>query len=302
MQTPEVDVATCGDTVVATVDLPDGRRLVVRQAEPDDRDDLVALYQRLPTHDLWLRFFTAASPSPTFLEGWLTIAERGGLLLIAVVEEASGRTTLVGEAGYSRLADGDGELGITVDPAWRGWLGPWLLAVLLREAAERGIANLQAVVMLSNRPMLTTLRSHHPVVMEQEAYDEVRLVLPTAGPAPTWPEAGDRPRIVVEAISGKWVGEEAAREAGFDVRTCRGPGAMAPCPLLDQGACPLVEGADVVVVALPAAGAATRELIDAHRDDPDRVVLVPAFGSPGPFGCETAEEVVEGIRRRLGIV
>ena len=39
--------------------------------------------------------------------------------------------TLVGEAGYTLLSDGDGELAITVDPEWRGWLGSWLLDALV---------------------------------------------------------------------------------------------------------------------------------------------------------------------------
>lgn len=285
---------------VASVELPDGRRLLARPAGVDDRRALTELYRRLPSEDLWSRFFTAAAPSPTFVDRWLNIADRGGLLLVALVEERSGRTTLIGEAGYSLLADGDGELGITVDPDWRGWLGPWLLAVLLREAAARGVPNLQAVVLVTNRPMMTMLQRRHPAVMEQDAYDEIRLVVATSGPTPTWPAGGDRPRILVEAMSGRWTGEAAARAAGFDVRTCRGPSESRSCPLLTGGSCPLADGADAVVVALPPAAAVTRELIVAHREHPERQLIVPAFGSPGPDGCQTAEEVVDGIRRAIG--
>jgi hypothetical protein len=285
---------------VASVDLPDGRHLLVRLASVDDRQALTDLYRRLPSEDLWFRFFTAAAPSPTFVDRWLKIADRGGLLLVAFVEERSGRSTLVGEAGYSLLADGDGELGITVDPNWRGWLGPWLLAVLLREAASRGIPNLQAAVQVTNRPMITTLQRQHPAVMEQDAYDEIRLVLATSGVTPTWPAGEKRPRILVEAMSGRWSGEDAARAAGFDVRTCRGPSDSRSCPLLTDGSCPLADGADAVVVALPPAAAITRQLIAAHRRHPERQLIVPAFGSPGPDGCQTGEEVVEGIRRAIG--
>lgn len=301
--TGDDDRALPGDHVdwVVSVELPDGRWLRVRHACSADRDLLVALYRRLPPHDLWLRFFTAAAPSPSFLERWVNIADHGGLLLLAFVEERSGRTSLVGEAGYSLLADGDGELGITIDPAWRGWLGPWLLAVLLREAASHAIPNLQAVVSLENRPMLSTLRRRHPAVVEQDAFDEIRLVLSTSDTTPTWPVDGARPRILVEAMSGRWPGEDVAREAGFDVRTCRGPSESQSCPMLEGEACPLAEGADMIVVQLPPAAAVTRELIDAHRAHPGREVLVPAFGSPGPHGSATAEEVVAGIRRKLGM-
>ncbi len=287
---------------IESIDLPDDRRLVVREATIDDRDALVALYRRLTPDDLFLRFFTAAAPSPTFLERWLTISDRGGLLLVALVEEPSGSDTLVAEAGYSMLADGDGELGITVDPLWRGWVGPWLLAVLLREAGRRGVPNLQAVVQLTNRPMLTTLQRHGSAIVDQDAYDEIRLVIGTEGSAPTWPANGERrPRILVEAISGRWPGEDAARAAGFEIRTCRGPNRYRSCPMLSGGTCPLVDSADVVVVQMPPAAAVTRELIAAHEQHPERELLVPAFGSPGPDGCETGEEVVERIRRILGL-
>ena len=283
------------------VELPDGRRLVVRSAGPTDIDALTALYRRLTPDDLRLRFFTAAAPSRTFLERWVTVADRGGVLLVALVEERSGRQTLVAEAGFSLLADGDAELGITVDPLWRGWLGPWLLAVLLREAADRGVPNLQALVQLSNRPMLTLLREHGAAVMEEESFDEIRLVIGTAGVTPSWPGDHERPRILVEAGAGHWPGETAARAGGFDVLTCRGPGEHGHCPLLEGRGCPLVDGADVVVVQFPPAAAIARQLTAAHEADPDVELLIPAFGAPGPDGCETATEVVARLRKTLGL-
>lgn len=290
-----------GPAVVDAVDLPDGRRLVVREATIDDRDGLVELYRRLSVGDRWLRFFSAAAPSPGFLRRWLTIAERGGLLLVVLVEDPPEPPTLVAEAGYSLLTDGDGELGITVDEAWRGWLGSWLLGVLRREAARRGVANLQALVHLGNRPMLSTLRHLAPAAMAADAIDEVRLVIGTSGPTPTWPAGDDRPRILVEAAAGRWAGEFAATTAGFDVRTCRGPSADRPCPLLSGEGCRLAEGADVVVVMLPESAPTTQALLEAHRAEPGRQVVVPSFGAPGPDACDTAEEVVEQIRRTLGL-
>ncbi len=292
-----------GGASIETADLPDGRRLVVRRSTIDDREALTDLYRRLSPEDLFLRFFTAAAPSPTFIERWATIADQGGLLLVAFVVDPSGCTTLVAEAGYSSLPDGDGELGITVDPLWRGWVGPWLLAVLLREASRRGVPNLQAAVQISNRPMLSALRHHGSAVMEQDAFDEIRLVIGTSGATPTWPARAERrPRILVEAAAGRWPGEDAARAAGFEIRTCRGPSEHRACPMLSGGTCALVDDADVVIVQMPPAAAVARELIAAHGRHPERELIVPAFGSPGPDGCETGEEVVDRIRRTLGIV
>jgi RimJ/RimL family protein N-acetyltransferase len=287
--------------VVDTGSLPDGRRLIVRLAARDDAGALLALYRRLSRDDLWLRFFTAASPSPTFVDHWADIAADGGLLLVVEVEERSGTRTLIAEAGYSRLPDGDGELGITVDPSWRGGIGPWLLAVLLREAAARGVPNLEAIVQMRNDKMLAMLRHRGAAVVEQESFDDIRLVIGTDGPVPSWPKDDPRPRILVEAAHGAWAGERAARAAGFDVRTCRGPRDGTDCPLLRGDGCPLVDGADAVVTLLPAAAAHTGELIALHDRNPEVLLVVPAFGAPGEDPCETAPEVVERIRRTLGL-
>ncbi len=50
--------------------------------------------------------------------------------------------------------------------------------------------------------------------------------------------------------------EEAAplRQAGYDVALCAGPTSL-PCPVLDDQACPLTDGADVLVYDALAAGA-----------------------------------------------
>lgn len=290
-----------GEGVIDSVTLPDGRRLFVREGRLADADELNALYHRLSNDDLYLRFFTAAAPAPSFFDHWLQIADEGGLVLVVFVEEQSGRTTLIAEAGYSRLDDGDGELGITVDPLWRGWLGPWLLAVLLREAAARGVPNIQAVVQLINRGMLTTLRRHGTAIVEQPEPSEIRLAISTSGHTPSWPTGHDKPRILVEAAYGHWAGEAAAREAGFEIRTCRGPGARGRCPVLEGDGCPLVEGADVVVSQLPEEEPTTARIVDELRRHPDLHLVLPAFGSAGPDECDSAGEVVAEICRALGV-
>lgn len=286
---------------VEDVDLSDGRRLVVRHGRLEDADDLLALYRRLSDDDRRLRFFGIALPPPSFLEQWLTIADRGGVILVAFVEEDGRRPTLVAEAGYSLLGDGDGELGITVDPAWRGWIGPWLLGVLLREAAGRGVLNLQAIVQVSNRRMLSVLRHRHPAIVDCSAPDELTLVISTTGGTPGWPPCHDKPRILVEAAYGRWRGEDAARAGGFEVRTCRGPGASGECPLLAGRGCPLVAGADAVVMLLPPEAPYTGPLTAAHAASPDVVLVVPAPGSAGPSEASEPIEVVADIRRALGL-
>lgn len=289
------------DAIVERAELPDGRSIIVRRGLPDDADELRTLYERLSEDDLWLRFFTAAAPPPSFFAQWLSSEARGGLVLVAFVEERSGRRTLVAEAGYSMQEDGDGELGITVDPLWRGWVGPWLLAVLLREAAACGVVNVQAVVQLANRRMLALLRHRGSAVVEHAQPSEIRVVVSTTGRTPGWPPTSGKPRILVEARSGRWAGEDAARAAGFDVRTCRGPNVVGSCPVLAGERCPLVEGADAVVVLLGPAEPTTATLLDAHAHRADLDVVVPAFGAAGADASAEPAEVIAGIRRAIGL-
>ena len=300
----DTDAASAGaehqEGSVASVELPDGRRLTVREARPDDADGLTALYRRLSVEDLLMRFFTAAAPAPSFVGQWLTLAERGGLLLVAVLDDAGGSRTLVAEAGYSPLDDGDAELGIAVDPAWRGWLGPWLLALLLDEAAARGIPNLEAVVKLGNRRMIALLHHRGSAIVERDSPDEIRLVVGTSGPTPTWPAGHGKPRVLVAAASGQWKGEDAAREAGFEIRTCRGPASNGRCPVADGGSCPLADGADAVVMLLPPSDPRTARLLAAHELHPGLQIIVPEHGCAGPDNDKTPEQVVESLRLALG--
>ena len=225
----------------------------MRHAGLDDVDAVRALYERLSPEDLQLRFFVAHAPRTNFLEQWLSVEDRGGVSLVAEVEDpgATPTTKVVGEACYAPLPDGDAEFGITVDPEWRGWLGPWLLDTLAEQGAARGVPNLQASVLVRNRKMLALLRHRGYAVIDHPDWSEVRLVIGTTGRTPSWPPKPSGPRILVEAPGGRWSGESTAREHGFDVRTCPGPDGPTPhCPVLEGRPCPLVEGADALVVAL----------------------------------------------------
>lgn len=85
-----------------------------------------------------------------------------------------------------------------------------------------------------------------------------------------WPEQSGKPRVLIENPdrADLWAHADVLREAGYDVAMCGGPTAQTEnvrwfrrwtgpqptdhqervvCPLLTEGHCPLVEGADVVV-------------------------------------------------------
>jgi len=242
------DCDLCGPAI----ELTNGGRLTLRHSSRADLGKLRELYRRLEPNDLRRRFFTAGPPTSKFLEGWASLSDGGGFGLVAEVDE-DGKTGLVGEAGYATVRDGgtDGELGITVIPGSRGWIGPWLLDRLLAHAHQRGVANLQAAVLVDNRNMMTLAAKRGYAILGHPDWGTVRITMSTSGSIPSWPGDHDRPRVLVETDHSRWVGEEALADAGFDIAICAdGCRGAKPCPV-DQGEpCPLIDGADAIVVDL----------------------------------------------------
>jgi hypothetical protein len=211
-----------------------------------------------------------------------TVAERGGFGLVAVV--TSGDTEeLVGEASYTMLPDGDGELAMTVADRWRGWLGPYLLDALLSVAATRGVPNLEAEVLVANGPMLALARARGCVSLESPDWSVVRVLIATSGPAPSWPGPHDRRRVLVEGPGGTWH-RDAARAAGLEVIACPGPvNRRQPCPALAGNPCPLAAGADAIVIRHLDAEPTGAELVAAHqRLHPGVPVCLEAPGGVHP--------------------
>jgi hypothetical protein len=250
---------------VRRVALPGGRELLVRPVRADDVDALEKLYAGLDLDDQHRRFFSAYRPPPVFFERLTTVAERGGFGLVALVTSADGTQELVGEANYTMLPNGDGELAITVADRWRGWLGPYLLDALLSAGAARGVPNLDAEVLVTNGPVLALARTRDCVVADRPDTAVIRVLIGTTPPSARWPGAHDLPRVLVEGPGTTWH-QEAARAAGLEVVTCPGPLARrTPCPALLGGPCPLAAGADAIVLRHPGPEEQWAELLAAHR-------------------------------------
>jgi hypothetical protein len=236
----------------ATRDLVFGRghTLVVRPAVADDAAGLCALFESLDDEDRHRRFFCAFHPSEAFCLGQVTVREQGGARLVAIdTDPETGERRLVAEAGFSLLPTGSGELSITITRPWRGWLGAYLLDLLCDVAAAAGVRNLEADVLTVNQPMMALLRSRGAAVVDHDGFSVVRLRIATEGARPSW-DGIDHPRVLIEAPGARWHAESAARDAGGHVLSCNGPRpGRRGCPVLRGEPCPLVAGADVVIVA-----------------------------------------------------
>lgn len=284
------------------VDLPDGRRVVVRRAETSDIPGIVALYERLTPEARHRRFFSGYHPDEDFVAGIVGRPDELGATLVVEVTE-DGATEIVGEAEYAVQPDGDGELGITVAAGWRGWLAPYLLDALLEAAASRGVENLRAEVLVENRPMLMLVRSRGYATVDTDDRCVVNAVIGTHGPVPGWPSARDRPRVLVEVPGGRWRHTPSLRAAGIDVRGCPGPrGRPGGCPLLRGEPCPLVEGADLVVHALGADDPGAAAVLEAHGTSGTRHLVVDVRRGRHPDvlpegAVEVEKPTVEELRR-----
>ncbi len=164
---------------------------------------------------------------------WFERTKEIGYAVVAVVDDGGPNQRLVGEAGYVLIDNGDAEFGLTVARDWRGWLGPYLLDVLVAVAADHGIPNLEADILAENRPMQTVVRRRGVVTMgDGDDFSVVRVAIAAAShDRPSWPATpgtvGCSSRL--RAVDGR---TPAMRpRAGFEVMSCGGP--MPRCPALE---------------------------------------------------------------------
>jgi hypothetical protein len=269
------------DGLIEKIPLPDGRSLTVRHVRPEDAGALAALYGSLSEEDRYRRFFSHVRVHRSLAERWIATATADGVGIVVLEHDPLER--LVAEAGYARIGPDEGELAMTIAADRRGWLGPYLLDLLVRLAAERGVANLEADVLLENRRMLGLLR-HRGAVAATGEFPVVRLRIGTGEGRPTWSAHTSRPRVLVEGSGLRWHGAEPLDRAGFEVLTCSGPvpGHHGGCPLEEGRPCPLAEGADAIVVAVPPTQDRRERLLAAHPDlHPRAALLVERLGEGG---------------------
>ena len=109
----------------------------------------------------------------------------------------------------------------------------------------------------------------------------------TVEPGPRWPrfDEEDLPRVLIEHPdpAGQRVLAEAFRERGYEALTCGGPQAagvsVTDCPMLVDGHCPAVDGADVVVSSLHIGRGIEARIVEGIVADPTAPpVLLEASG------------------------
>lgn len=285
-----------------------------RPTTPADRAGLIAFFEALPEADRRLRFF-GPSDVADHVDRWLSITDAVSIVAVEPPDapgtdgpdgEAAGHDAadgevadpgprILAEGGFVERGEGMAEFALSVAADARGGLGTAMFERLRREAATRGIPMLYGDVLATNGPMMGLMRRLGGVTIERPEPQVVGIVIGSATGAPPWPDRS-RPRLLIEATSASWSGEQRLRAAGIDVAICAGPSARrasAPCPELTGEGCPLVDDADLVVHLLDADRPEHRRLAErlGARHEPERILLQGA----GPGRPTTAD-----IERRLG--
>lgn len=109
---------------------------------------------------------------------------------------------------------------------------------------------------------------------------------------PRWPRDTGGPRALVECedpvIQDGLV--RVLHEEGYVVAACGGPRARAShaCPLVSEGTCGLVEGADVVVHALDGSDPANRAILASIREQAPETPVVIEVGPRANASTELA--------------
>lgn len=144
-----------------TLDLKDGRRVLLRPIREADAAEIVQAWQRLSRQSRYLRFMQHKKALD------LTALERGvrpgprECALVATIPADDG-IDIVGAARYVPVAEAaanECEFAITVAEDWRGCgLSTELLSSLVRRARRDGYAALCGDVLADNGPMLALAR------------------------------------------------------------------------------------------------------------------------------------------------
>jgi acetyltransferase len=180
------------------VELRDGTRVRLRPVTPADKPRFYANFAHATEEDLRNRFFEALPALPDALVSRL--ARYDPAREIALVAEPAPGTPGVKPLdayGVARLSLDPGrtdtaELALIVRHDWqRRGIGRILTATLLETAVRRGVRRIWALVLRSNRPMVTLLRSFGFTIAVEE--DDPMLVRGTWTAGDRGPFASGRP-------------------------------------------------------------------------------------------------------------
>jgi RimJ/RimL family protein N-acetyltransferase len=158
--------------------LRDGTRVVLRPLKAEDRDLVVAAFDRLSPRSRYRRFL---SPTPrltsSLLDFLMNVDDADHFAVVALTDEA-GTPTVVGISRYVRLADPRAaEAAVTVIDDYQGQgAGAFLLDAIVLAARERGVERFEGLVLAENQASKAIL-AHAGARFENDGAGVLRYVL-----------------------------------------------------------------------------------------------------------------------------
>jgi RimJ/RimL family protein N-acetyltransferase len=186
------------------LELPDGRRVLLRPVERTDAPAIAALFARLSPESRARRFgYARGALRP---EEAIAMADDDPRLGGGVVAlSARGDGEVVALARYERgPGRADAELAVTVDDAWQGdCLGRAVVARATDRARADGVRRLWALTSAINHPALAILRALDPDHTEERsgASVVVRATLAPPEPAALSGPVGGLPRSLLHRLA-----------------------------------------------------------------------------------------------------
>jgi acetyl coenzyme A synthetase (ADP forming)-like protein len=136
--------------------LKDGRTVSIRPIRPSDNDRMMAMWQRLSTETIRMRFFAPRSMTAEQMRYFTEVDQHNRVALVA---ETAGR--IVGVSRFDRLQEdpSTAEFAVLVEDAEQGrGVGNALLRALFEPARDLGVTGFVGDVLRSNNRMLHVLR------------------------------------------------------------------------------------------------------------------------------------------------
>jgi RimJ/RimL family protein N-acetyltransferase len=183
------------------VTLRDGRILHVRPIVANDEDKMIAMFNRLNWHTIYLRYHHVMTHmSKDQALALCTVDYDNTFALVGIVGEEPDER-IIAVARYVRLPKGDAaEVAFTVEDSYQGQgIGTQLLEQLAEIARSKGITHLEAEVLAENKDMMIVFQDSGFKVAEEIEFGVYRVVLDIA-PTETFIEKSSE-RQKVSAIA-----------------------------------------------------------------------------------------------------
>ena len=151
--------------------LRDGRRIEIRALKPEDRDGMVAAFDRASAQSRQRRFFSARRTlTEKEIAFFVNVDFVDHVALVAAAEEG-GKSAVVGGGRYIVVEPGRAEIAFAVLDQYQGQgIGAALMRHLLALARRAGLKELVAEVLPENAPMLKVFkRCGLPMTTKREA-------------------------------------------------------------------------------------------------------------------------------------